>query len=82
MQPTGEGHLLKYSRYSKKDLRRFGHGQRFHGSAPASGHSGRKIAAGRGQSGWSYGPSVEYLPGLSRDFDFFDFISEWDGIVG
>ena len=26
--------------------------------------------------------SVEYLPGLSRDFDCFDFILEWDGIVG
>jgi hypothetical protein len=27
-------------------------------------------------------PSVEYFPGLSRDFDCFDFFLEWDGIVG
>ena len=26
--------------------------------------------------------SVLYLPGFSRDFDCFDFILEWDGIVG
>ena len=27
-------------------------------------------------------PSVLYLPGLSRDFDCFDFILEWDGMSG
>ena len=26
--------------------------------------------------------SVLYLPGLSRDFDCFDFILEWDGMSG
>ena len=26
--------------------------------------------------------SVPHFPGLSRDFDCFDFILEWDGIVG
>ena len=26
--------------------------------------------------------SVPHLPGLSRDFDYFDFILEWDGMSG
>ena len=26
--------------------------------------------------------SVPHLPGLSRDFDCFDFILEWDGMSG
>ena len=28
------------------------------------------------------GRSVPHLPGLSRDFDYFDFILEWDGMSG
>ena len=30
----------------------------------------------------THGCSVPYLPGLSRDFDCFDFILEWDGMSG